>query len=361
MKKILLLETEAFNGGSKGGSYIQANYYLNLLQKKGYDAELFRGVEEEGKFDRIKRVLSSSRKSHIIIGFGTPILGIYLQWLAFIFNKKGIYCVDTIIVPLALIKDYLKRRIFSYKTIIIYLIRGVVRKMIRKLPPPKQNLINIPACYYVKEKMKNYSLKIYKDGYLFPRVDLNHVKKPRTKEKIVLYYGALFRGRGVLDLLKGCRILWEKGYSFNLHIYGWQVDPLTKITLTQMLKKEKYLNNIIVREKIDNIRSEVLKASMVVLPFRYPCSFAVPYTLIEPMAWGIPVITTNAGSFPQWVKDGETGFIVRKEDPKDIADKIERLLTDEKVASKLAGNAENLVRERFKKEDVLLKVLKSIN
>ncbi len=93
---------------------------------------------------------------------------------------------------------------------------------------------------------------------------------------------------------------------------------------------------------------------MVVLPFRYPCSFQTPYTLLEPMGWGVPVITTNVGSHGEWVRDQETGLICKKENVADLADKIETVFNDAALVEKITQNAYKLIEKRYKEKDSLL-------
>ncbi len=355
MKKILILETSAFNGGKMGGSFLQANYYTKLLKQKGHCSEIFRGDTEEDRYMRIWRVIKKIRESDLVIGFGTPLLGLYLQWLSFFLNKKGIYCIDTIIVPVSIIKDYVKRKHFLPKFLFLYAFRLFVHNLILRFPPPRMNLINIVSCQYVKNRLTDSIFKHIADGYLYPRVKLkNREKMHNNQQKSVLFYGALFRGRGVTDLLRACRILWEKNYKFRLDIYGWPVDPHTQKNLYREMKKGNDKQIEIKTEREKDIRRIVKQSTMVVIPFRYPCSFQTPYTLVEPMSMKVPVITTEVGSNNEWIKDKETGLICNKEDIMDIADKIEIVLKDRNLINKITNNAYRLLEKRFEEKDVLL-------
>jgi len=92
MKKILLLETAvSFYGIKRGGSYIQANYYRNLLHKKGYLSKIHVGFTNKNNIARLLRIISEVRKADYILGFGTPLLNVYVQWLCFILRKKGTF------------------------------------------------------------------------------------------------------------------------------------------------------------------------------------------------------------------------------------------------------------------------------
>lgn len=89
MEKILILETNAFNGHKRGGSYVQGDYYKKKLRQLGYKVELFIGKRNSSKYRRFYDVIRKIRDADYIMGFGTPLLAFYLQWLSFIFQKKG--------------------------------------------------------------------------------------------------------------------------------------------------------------------------------------------------------------------------------------------------------------------------------
>jgi glycosyltransferase involved in cell wall biosynthesis len=69
---------------------------------------------------------------------------------------------------------------------------------------------------------------------------------------------------------------------------------------------------------------------------------------LEAMAARIPVIGTNAGGIPDFLHEGETGFVVAVSDPDSIRGGIERVIalpSHEKTV--LLDRAERMVRERY--------------
>lgn len=357
MKKILFVETSAFRGYGGGGSFIQTQYYLNLLPKKGFAVELYWGNPQENYHYRIWKIIKKIKKTDYIIGFGTPLLCSYLQWLCFFLNKKGIFCLDTYISSREIFFDHLQRRLFPTKLIFHIVIASLLNKFFSFFLPPKLKLVNITSCKYISGRLRFSRYHILEDNHLYPRIIVNHKKNTiSNKEKNVLFYGTLYRGRGVIDLVRAARILWSKGYHFRLSILGFPIDYYTQKNLNQEIRKEEK-GKITLKGKVAQIKKYVKAATVVVLPFRYPCSFQTPYTLIEPMTWGVPVITTDVGSHKEWIKDGETGLFCRKADVWDLADKIEMIFNNSKLVNRLTTNALGLVRERMKQSDLLLKIL----
>ena len=57
------------------------------------------------------------------------------------------------------------------------------------------------------------------------------------------------------------------------------------------------------------------------------------------MALGLPVISTNVGGVPYLVKNGVDALLVEKGNAEEMADKIENLLTNLKMAHSISRNA----------------------
>jgi glycosyltransferase involved in cell wall biosynthesis len=64
-----------------------------------------------------------------------------------------------------------------------------------------------------------------------------------------------------------------------------------------------------------------------------------PVTIIEAMAMGFPIVSTNAGGMPYLIEDGKEGLLVDKGDVKAMANQIKRLLNEPEHAHYLSRNA----------------------
>ena len=100
-----------------------------------------------------------------------------------------------------------------------------------------------------------------------------------------------------------------------------------------------YLDGIIERNHIENIREKIVMPGYIVnsdLPYIYNSAFAFLYTslresfgipLLEAMACGTPVITSNTSSMPEIA--GNDAILINPESPEEITEKMIRLETDE--------------------------------
>ena len=115
-----------------------------------------------------------------------------------------------------------------------------------------------------------------------------------------------------------------------------------------------YLEGIIERNKIDNIRNHIVMPGYIVnsdLPYIYNSAFAFLYTslresfgipLLEAMACGTPVITSNTSSMPEI--GGHEAILINPENADEIAEKMLELENDDT----LYRRQENVGVERAK-------------
>ena len=70
-----------------------------------------------------------------------------------------------------------------------------------------------------------------------------------------------------------------------------------------------------------------------------------PVSLIEALALGLPVVTTNVGGIPYLVKDRETALLVNDSDSQAMADAINELIKSPELAKELAANGRKLAEQ----------------
>lgn len=159
-----------------------------------------------------------------------------------------------------------------------------------------------------------------------------------TTSRLVSKNGVDILIKAVAELRK---LVPEK--RIHLRILGVGPEEKKLKSLAQSLGLEKSVEFIgIVGAK--EIPVHLRSADIFVRPSR---SEGLGSAFLEAMAAGLPVIGTPVGGIPDFLVDQETGLFCKVDDPKDLAEKINRILTDGDLRQKLAANGRNLVRESY--------------
>jgi glycosyltransferase involved in cell wall biosynthesis len=82
-------------------------------------------------------------------------------------------------------------------------------------------------------------------------------------------------------------------------------------------------------------------------------SEALPLSLLEAMAAGVPVVTTPVGGIPEVVTDGVTGFLTPPGDVATLELRLRKLLLDRSLAATIGAAGRETVRLRFAPERAL--------
>jgi glycosyltransferase involved in cell wall biosynthesis len=104
--------------------------------------------------------------------------------------------------------------------------------------------------------------------------------------------------------------------------------------------------------------SLVERCSAVVLPYRNATQSGV---LAHAFVVGRPVIATTVGSFPEYVVDGQNGYLVAPGDPEALADAIAALRGDPTTASRLAVGARRTWKERLDPDAAARHILEALD
>lgn len=171
---------------------------------------------------------------------------------------------------------------------------------------------------------------VYKDKIFFvpngmPDINKEPVKKTNYQPIRLLFLSNLILSKGILDYIEALRILSEKHIDYQGLIIGAESD-LTKDELNKLLEEAGIADNVkYLGPKYGEEKERIINSIDVMIFPTWMKQESFPIVLLEMLMNSVPAISTYEGGIPEIIEDGITGFIVDKNSPAKIAEKIEFL------------------------------------
>ena len=174
------------------------------------------------------------------------------------------------------------------------------------------------------------------------------IDSPRFDRKIknVITIARFIEKKGIDTLIKAAKILEKEDLIFRIYGYG----PLEK-DLKNLIKKLD-LDNVVFEGSIegnDALKKTYQEGDIFALPCRRAPDGdmdGVPTVIFESMAYGIPVITTNVSSIPEFILNDYYGYVVNPDEPAALAETIMKVKNLEKhELHTVLKRAQNRVKE----------------
>ena len=86
-----------------------------------------------------------------------------------------------------------------------------------------------------------------------------------------------------------------------------------------------------------------------------------PWVIVEAMASGLPIITTDQGCIKESVIDGENGYIVPKRKVEVLAERTIHLIKNPELREKMGSRSRELYEANFTKEHFVQRMMDAIN
>jgi glycosyltransferase involved in cell wall biosynthesis len=172
---------------------------------------------------------------------------------------------------------------------------------------------------------------------------------PSNPTPVVITAGSLVAKKGYDQVIAAAAELYRRGILFRLDLYG---DGPLRPRLERQIEDEGV--------------AEVVKLHGICTPFILAKAYreadifvlapvvtadgerdGIPNVLLEAMATGLPLVTTNISGIPELVTDGVDGLLVPPADPAALAVALESLLCSAPLRQQLGATARRTVTERY--------------
>ena len=171
----------------------------------------------------------------------------------------------------------------------------------KKIYSSKINKILAPSDFFRQMLIKD-GIQPEKIATLHNFIDLQQYDKEIEDNGYALYFGRLSKEKGIFNLLKAI-----KKVNGKLYLAG---DGPDREKIEKYIRENNLLDKVILLGYLNenDIKEYIRKSRFIVIPSI--CRENCPYSILETMAIGKPIIGSATGGTLELVKNKETGYLV---------------------------------------------------
>jgi len=183
------------------------------------------------------------------------------------------------------------------------------------------------------------------------------LKNIKPKDNSLLFVGNFeTKVKGLSYLLKSIKFVKESFKNVKLSIVGTGDLSYYK----RICRKLNISYNIIFKGKLEgiNLAKEYQSSQIFISP---STAENLPSTILEAMFCKVPVISTNIGDIPNWIKSGENGLLVHPKNSQALAYALIRLLNNPRLAKRIGREGYLSIKDSFYWRDRIKKTNEIFN
>lgn len=354
-----------------GGLEIVASHVASEMSKRGHNVDVITTDnnggcitrEENPKVHRLpvnmkiyntpvslpayKTIKKLAEKADVIHTFAYPVF----------FSDISCHVADSMNIPLVLEWAIDPRQSPTYAhSVLARAITDLYFKVSGNKVLKKASVIVVPSVHY-KEYLANQNvsqkkIKVVPCGidtsFFTPSTTTKDFKKTRGFD--ILYVGRINDQKGFDILLQAYPLVLHEHPETVLTVIGLCDQPRYWRRIQKHLKQVethvRFLGNLASEQLRDHYR----KADLLAFPSLYESFGIVP---LEAMSCGTPVVGTPVGVLTDLVR--ETGILVRREDPRSLAEALNKMLSNSELREKLGKKAFQAVSRKYSWAEAITK------
>lgn len=201
---------------------------------------------------------------------------------------------------------------------------------------------------YIITPSEFYRTKFIEDGInpnkiqaIHNSIEMNDYNVETKDDGYALYFGRLSKEKGILNLINA----FAKCNKGNLYIAGEgpEKEKIKKIIKENSLEDRVKLLGFLDKEQMTDVTR---KCKFVVVPSIWYEN--CPYSVLETLAIGKPIIGSNMGGIPELVIDNENGFIYNTVD--ELTEKMNVLFENEDLVKQFSKKSKELAKQNYDRE-----------
>ena len=171
------------------------------------------------------------------------------------------------------------------------------------------------------------------------------VAAPGHTMPTILFAGVLSPRKGLIDLIQASTELQRRGVAHQLVVAGGAPEEGPQAEAeTREAASHGAPARFIGTQPHEEMARLYRDADVFCLPSWWE---AMPLTVLEAMASGLPVVGSTVGDIPRAIDDGVTGRLVAPQQPQALADALDPLLRDPQLRTSMGRAARERVERLF--------------
>lgn len=196
------------------------------------------------------------------------------------------------------------------------------------------------ALYKMLKTYKYIDAVICPSEFMKKKLDTN----PVLKNKTVVLHNFIENIKSEKDIPKQDYVLYfgryseEKGISTILDAKNIKFICAGRGDLEEEINKAPHIKNVGFKSG-DELEALIKGALCSVCPST--CYENCPFSVMESIMYGTPVVGANIGGIPELIDNGKTGLLFEASNAQDFEEKINKLISDKQLAEEMSQNCKN--------------------
>ena len=182
---------------------------------------------------------------------------------------------------------------------------------------------------------------------------------PFPKTPTFLLIARFLVEKGVRDFVEAARIVRARYPDVRFVLVG-RLDQVNPSSIGRA-ELQSWLDEGIIKMPgwLDDVRPAIAESSVYVLPSYY--REGTPRSILEALATGRPIVTTDVPGCRETVRPGINGWLVPPRDPQALASALETFLEDPALVSRMGAASLQLARQKYDVDKVNAVMLEAMD
>jgi glycosyltransferase involved in cell wall biosynthesis len=181
---------------------------------------------------------------------------------------------------------------------------------------------------------------------------------PTKQSQSFLFVGRLLKDKGLKELVEAFKIVKKKFPNAVLTVVGEGDDNPNSFDPNQIENWKVQEKSILFLGRVNDVKPYLRSHQVMVLPSYRE---GTPRSVLEAMASGMPIITTDVPGCRETVENGKNGFLVPAREHGLLAEKMLYFLLNPEQIKKMGEQSLILVKNKFDVKNVNAEILKTLD